>query len=198
VGLGGGLTAAFIALGYLSGSIPFGVLLTRWFAGKDVRAGGSGNIGATNVARVAGKKLGAIVLVLDALKGAVPVMLAMRELPGAYLVHAGVGLAAFLGHVFPIWLKLKGGKGVATAAGVLAVLVPAAAAAGLLVFVVLVALFRVASIGSLAGGLTAVGVSFFLGRPIEYPLLGVVLMVLMVFTHRGNIGRLLKRAENQV
>jgi len=174
------------------------VLLTRRFAGKDVRHAGSGNIGATNVARVAGKKLGAAVLVLDALKGALPVALSMHLLPAAYLVHTAVGLAAFLGHVFPLWLKLRGGKGVATAAGVLAVLVPVAAAAGFAVFALLVALFRVASIGSLAGGLTALAVAFFLGKPIEYPLLAVVLMLMMIFTHRGNIARLVKRVENRV
>ena len=193
-----GLSLALVALGYLAGSIPFGVLLTRWFAGKDVRAGGSGNIGAPNVTRVAGKKVGAAVLVLDAAKGALPVLLAMRLEPGEPRLHVAVALAAFLGHVFPVWLKFKGGKGVATAAGVLAVLLPLAAAAGFLVFVVLVAAFRVASIGSLAGGLTAVGVSFFLGKPVEYPLLAVLLVLLMMFTHRGNIQRLLERAENKV
>ena len=193
-----GLSAALVALGYLAGSIPFGVLLTRWLAGKDVRAGGSGNIGATNVARVAGKKIGAVVLLLDAAKGALPVMLAMRLQPEAPRVHAAVALAAFLGHVFPVWLKLKGGKGVATAAGVLAVLLPLAAAAGFAMFAILVAVFRVSSVGSLAGGLTAVAVAWFLGKPVEYPLLGTVLVVLMVFTHRGNISRLLKRKENTV
>ncbi len=193
-----GLSVGLLVLGYFAGSIPFGVLLTRWFAGKDVRAAGSGNIGATNVVRVAGKKLGALVLLLDAGKGALPVLLSLRLAPEDYRLHAGVALSAFLGHVFPVWLKFKGGKGVATAAGVLAVLVPPAAAAGLLVFAVLVAIFRVASIGSLAGGLTALGVSFFLGKPIEYPLLGCVLVALMLFTHRGNLQRLLERAENKV
>jgi glycerol-3-phosphate acyltransferase PlsY len=190
--------AGLVALGYFAGSIPFGVLLTRWFAHKDVRAAGSGNIGATNVARVAGKKLGALVLLLDAGKGAAPVAVAMHVLPQEYLLHTMVGLAAFLGHVFPVWLKFKGGKGVATAAGVLAVLVPLAALAGFAVFALLVAVFRVASVGSLAGGLTALTVSFFLGKPLEYPLLGAVLLVMMIFTHRGNIGRLLRRAENKV
>ncbi|MBK7863128.1 MAG: glycerol-3-phosphate acyltransferase [Archangiaceae bacterium] len=192
------MSLLLIALGYFAGSIPFGVILTRYLAGKDVRASGSGNIGATNVARVAGKKLGAVVLVLDAAKGALPVLLAMRLLPGEYRLHAFVGLAAFLGHVFPIWLRLHGGKGVATAAGVLGVLVPMAALAGLVVFVVLVLIFRVASVGSLAGAVTALGVSFFLGKPVEYPVLGAVLLGLMVFTHRGNIGRLLTRRENKV
>lgn len=193
-----GLSAALVALGYLAGSIPFGVLLTRWFAGKDVRAGGSGNIGATNVTRVAGKKIGAAVLLLDAGKGALPVVLAMRLQPTEYWVHVAVALAAFLGHVFPVWLKFKGGKGVATAAGVLAVLLPLAAAAGFAVFAILVAIFRVASIGSLAGGITALAVSWFLGKPVQYPILGAVLLALMIFTHRGNIARLLKRSENRV
>ncbi len=193
-----GLSLALVGLGYFAGSIPFGVLLTKWFAGKDVRAGGSGNIGATNVARVAGKKIGAVVLLLDAGKGALPVLLALHLQPTEHRAHAAVALAAFLGHVFPVWLKFKGGKGVATAAGVLAVLVPLAAAAGFAVFALLVALFRVASIGSLAGGVTALVVSFFLGKPIEYPLLGLGLLLMMVFTHRGNISRLLKRSENKV
>ena len=139
-----------------------------------------------------------VVLLLDAAKGALPVLLAMRLQPTEYRVHAGVALAAFLGHVFPVWLKFKGGKGVATAAGVLGVLVPLAAVAGFGVFAILVAIFRVASIGSLAGGITAVVVSFFLGKPIEYPLLGALLLALMVFTHRGNISRLLSRRENKV
>ncbi len=193
-----GLSAALVALGYLAGSIPFGVLLTRWFAGKDVRAGGSGNIGATNVTRVAGKKVGAAVLLLDAGKGALPVLLAMRLQPAEYWVHFAVALAAFLGHVFPVWLKFKGGKGVATAAGVLAVLLPLAAAAGFAVFAILVAIFRVASIGSLAGGITALAVSWFLAKPVQYPILGAVLLALMIFTHRGNISRLLSRRENKV
>src|SRR5204863_5129238 len=106
-----GLTAAgLVVLGYLAGSIPFGVLLTGWFANKDVRAAGSGNIGATNVARVAGKKIGAVVLLLDAAKGALPVVLAMHLQPAEYRVHVAVALAAFLGHVSPGWLKLKGGE----------------------------------------------------------------------------------------
>ena len=192
------LPVALIALGYLAGSIPFGVLLTRWRRGVDVRAAGSGNIGATNVARVAGKKLGALVLVLDAAKGALPVLLALRLLPESPRVHAAVGLAAFLGHVFPVWLKLKGGKGVATALGVLAVLLPWSALAGFVVYAILLALFRVSSIGSLAGGVTAVALAFIGGRPLEYGILAVVLFLLMLFTHRGNIARILRKAERRV
>jgi glycerol-3-phosphate acyltransferase PlsY len=189
--------AALILLGYLAGSVPFGVLLTRWLRGVDVRAGGSGNIGATNVARVAGKKLGAVVLLLDALKGALAVGVALWLVPGAPRLHAAVGLAAFLGHVYPVWLKLRGGKGVATALGVLAVLVPLAALAALLVYAGLMAALRVSSIGSLAGGVTAVLAAAFTARAPEYAWLSAVFLALILWTHRGNIQRLLSRTERR-
>ncbi|MBI3181793.1 MAG: glycerol-3-phosphate acyltransferase [Myxococcales bacterium] len=189
---------ALVALGYLAGSVPFGVLLTRWVKGKDVRSEGSGNIGATNVARVAGKKLGVVVLLLDAAKGALPVLLAMQLLPEALRLHAAVGLAAFVGHVFPVWLRLKGGKGVATAFGVLLVLAPAAALAGGLVYGALVLALRVSSIGSLAGGAATVAAAFLLRRPLEYAVLAAVLYGLMLFTHRGNIARLVRRSERRL
>jgi glycerol-3-phosphate acyltransferase PlsY len=192
------LATALIALGYFAGSIPFGVLLTRWAKGVDVRGSGSGNIGATNVARVAGKKVGAVVLLLDAAKGALPVLLALRLVPQAPRIHALVGLAAFLGHVFPVWLKLRGGKGVATALGVFAVLLPLSALAGFAVYAVLLAIFRVSSVGSLAGGVTAVGLSFVAERPLEYSVLSVVLLLLMLYTHRGNLARLLRKTERRV
>jgi glycerol-3-phosphate acyltransferase PlsY len=189
--------SALVLLGYLAGSVPFGVLLTRWLRGVDVRQQGSGNIGATNVTRVAGKKLGAVVLLLDALKGALPVALALRLLPGQPLVHVLVGLAAVLGHVYPVWLKLHGGKGVATALGVLVVLVPLAALAGALVYAAILAVWRVSSLGSLAAGATAVGTSAFTARATEYAGLSAVLFALMLWTHRGNIGRLLRHTERR-
>ncbi len=189
--------AALLLLGYLAGSVPFGVLLTRWFRGVDVRQSGSGNIGATNVTRVAGKKLGAVVLLLDALKGALAVALAQWLLPEAPRMHAAVGLAAFLGHVYPVWLKLNGGKGVATALGVLGVLVPLAAIAGALVYAGLVAAWRVSSIGSLAGGVTAVGVASLTARAPEYAWLSALLFALILWTHRSNILRLLRHTERR-
>lgn len=187
-----------ICAGYLSGSVPFGLILARVVAGKDVRTEGSGNIGATNVARVVGKKLGALVLVLDALKGALPVIAALQLLPGEAAWHDAVGIAAFFGHVFPVWLKFKGGKGVATALGVLVVLLPWAALAGFVVWVVVLAIFRVSSIGSLAGAVVAVGVGFAVHRPIEYPAVAVVFLVLMLFTHRSNLQRIINRKEHRV
>lgn len=187
-----------IVAGYFAGSIPFGVIVTKLFVKKDVREHGSGNIGATNVARVAGKKVGALVLLLDAAKGAAPVAATLWLLPDAYTLHAGVGFAAFLGHVFPVWLKFDGGKGVATALGVLTVLLPLSALIGFVVWATLVLITRISSLGSLAGGLVAVVAGFFTGRPIEYAALGVVLLVAMAITHRGNIQRMLKKQENRV
>jgi glycerol-3-phosphate acyltransferase PlsY len=187
-----------IAAGYLLGSIPFGLLVTRAFAGKDVRSAGSGNIGATNVARVAGKKLGALVLLLDAAKGSLAVLLALQLFPGAFALQAGAGFAAFLGHVFPPWLAFKGGKGVATALGVLVVLLPWSALAGFVVWLLVLALTRTSSLGSLLGGLAAIGAAFAFGAPVEHRVLAVALLLAMVWTHRANISRLLQRRENRV
>jgi glycerol-3-phosphate acyltransferase PlsY len=192
-----GLAALLVVAGYFCGSVPFGVLVTRRLKGVDVRSQGSGNIGATNVARVAGKKVGVAVLLLDAAKGALPVLLARLLLPGFFWAHAAVALAAFLGHVFPLWLGFKGGKGVATALGVLVVLVPYAALAGFVVYAAIFATLRVSSIGSLAGGLTALGVAGFFA-PTAYAVLALVLFLLMLFTHRSNIQRILRRAEKRI
>ncbi|XXF79526.1 glycerol-3-phosphate 1-O-acyltransferase PlsY [Myxococcaceae bacterium GXIMD 01537] len=191
------MLAGLVLLGYLAGSIPFGVLLTRWLRGVDVRSGGSGNIGATNVTRVAGKKVGAVVLLLDALKGALPVGLALWLMPGLPRAHVLVGLAAVLGHVYPVWLKLRGGKGVATALGVLLVLVPWAALAGAAMYVGVVAAWRVSSLGSLTAGLAAVGVAALTARSPDYTLLTATFFVFMLWTHRSNIQRLLRHTERR-
>jgi glycerol-3-phosphate acyltransferase PlsY len=154
-----------IAFGYVCGSIPFGLLLARR-AGVDVRRVGSGNIGAANVARSASTGLGVATLALDAAKGAAPVALA-RWIANDD-VGAAAGLAAFLGHVFPLFLGLAGGKGVATALGVLAVLCPPAAAAGLALFVVVFGACRYVSAASIAGAVAAPVVAFALspsGKP---------------------------------
>jgi acyl phosphate:glycerol-3-phosphate acyltransferase len=190
--------AALVLLGYLAGSVPFGVLVTRWARGVDVRAEGSGNIGATNVARVAGKKLGVLVLALDALKGALPVVLALRMMPDSPRVHVAVGFAAFLGHCFPVWLKFRGGKGVATALGVLLVLVPVAALAGAAVYGLVLAVTRVSSIGSLTAGVVSVGTAVFTARAPEYAVLSGLLFAFMLWTHRSNILRLLRHTERRL
>ena len=189
------LPALNVLAGYLFGSIPFGVLLARWRAGVDVRAQGSGNIGATNVARVAGKRLGAVVLGLDAGKAALPVFAALRLWPDSPWLHAAVAVSAFLGHVFPPWLKFRGGKGVATALGGLLVLVPEAALAGGLAYILVVGAWKKSSLGSLVGGVLAVVMAFLTGRSRPYAYLAALLFGLILFTHRGNIRRLWRRTE---
>jgi len=187
-----------ILLGYLAGSIPFGLLLVRAARGVDVRREGSGNIGATNVARVAGAPLGLLVLALDAAKGALPVLLA-RAFHVPAVVSALVGLAAFAGHVAPPWLGFRGGKGVATALGVLSVLAPWAALAGAVTYGLVLALLRISSVGSLLAGVVATAISWLApGTPHAASVLTSVLFAAMLWTHRGNIGRLLRRGEHRV
>src|SRR5690242_3001349 len=132
---------ALLVGAYLLGSVPFGVVLTRLFTGKDVRSVGSGNIGASNVARAAGKAAGILTLVLDAAKASVPMLVTLRLFaPEGRAAAEGwavaVGLAAFAGHLYPIWLGFKGGKGVATALGVFAVLAPIPSLLALVAFAV--------------------------------------------------------------
>src|SRR5271157_5573244 len=134
---------------YLLGSIPFGLLFARLIGGKDVRQAGSGNIGATNVARVAGPLPGILTLVFDAAKGAAAVWLAGRFAGHSAGTMMFAGVAALLGHCFPVWLRFKGGKGVATGLGVFAALCPPAALAALLLFVLVVASLRFVSVGSI-------------------------------------------------
>ncbi|MEZ4369027.1 MAG: glycerol-3-phosphate acyltransferase [Kofleriaceae bacterium] len=182
------VTAALVvALAGLAGSIPFGLLLARR-RGVDIRAQGSGNIGATNVTRVLGPRLGALVLVLDAGKGAGPIVLA-RHLGQAPSVIAVVGAAAILGHCFSPWLRLRGGKGVATALGVFVVLDPLLAALGGGVFVLVLAVTRVPALGSLAGTAT-VAAGLAARAPTPLALLGAGTLALLVYTHRGNLARL--------
>lgn len=197
-----------VAAGYLLGSIPFGLLLARLVVGADVRDAGSGNIGATNVARVAGKKLGLVTLVLDACKGAVPVVIASRlTLPSpadgqqslvAGLVAGLVGLAAVAGHCFPLWLALRGGKGVATALGVLLALRPDVGVLGIVVFAVVVAAVRRVSAGSVAGA-AAVIVGLLALGPRDVTLTPLALCALIILAkHHGNIRRLLSGRELKV
>jgi acyl phosphate:glycerol-3-phosphate acyltransferase len=191
---------ATIACAYLLGSIPFGLLLAR-LRSVDVRKAGSGNIGATNVARTAGKKLGVVVLLLDALKGAVPMLVAfaldLGTRAGPYAITL-VGLAAIAGHCFPIWLKFRGGKGVATALGVFLVLDPLSIALASLLFALLYAAFRVVSIGSMAASASVPLLLLVFGRPPEAIALGAAGAAIVIFQHRGNLQRLLRGSEHRL
>lgn len=174
--------------------MPFGLILAHRFAGIDVRSQGSGNIGATNVARTSGKKLGILTLILDATKGALPVLVA-AWLGQPIAVVAGAGLAAVIGHVFPIYLKLRGGKGVATAAGMFLALAPLPTLAAVAVFGLLFLAFRVVSVGSLAGAITLLAAIAVLDPRREVLVVAAIVVALVFVRHAGNIQRLLKRSE---
>jgi glycerol-3-phosphate acyltransferase PlsY len=182
-----------VGFAYLLGSVPTGYLL-GYFAGVDVRRAGSGNVGATNVARVAGKWLGLLTLLGDAAKGFVPVLIALRMDLGAEVTGL-VALAAFLGHLYPVFLKFQGGKGVATALGALSALAPAATGVLLLVFLIVALATRIVSLASIAVAGVAPAAIWLLGYPT--PVIGaVLLMALMtIWRHRENIQRLRAGAE---
>jgi len=180
---------------YLSGSVPFGLLLTRWAGHGDVRQQGSGNIGATNVLRTAGKKLGALTLLCDGLKGAIPVVVANLLMPE---LVAWCGLFAFLGHLFPVWLRFKGVKGVATALGVMLAAAPAAGALACLTWLGVAKLFRISSLAALVG-ISALPLYAWLTQ--DNPalvLLSAVLAVAVVLRHHANIRRLLAGTESKI
>jgi glycerol-3-phosphate acyltransferase PlsY len=184
-----------IAGAYLLGSIPTGLLVAR-ARGVDIRAVGSGNIGATNVARAVGKRLGLLVLVLDALKGFGPTFAASRLLPAE--AACAVGLATIVGHVFPVWLRFRGGKGVATGLGVFLALAPLAAAIAVAGYAAVVAATRISSLGSLVGTTLLLGGMVATGRPPPVLVLGGVAWVLIVVKHRGNVRRLIRGEESRV
>ena len=182
------MTALLLLLGYGCGAIPIGVLLGR-LGGVDVRSAGSGNIGATNVARTAGMRLGVATLVGDALKGAGPVLIA-RWMTGDLAMAAATGLAAVVGHVFPISLRFAGGKGVATALGVVLALCPRAAAASVLVFAGVVAGTGYVSVGSMVAALVAPVAMALTGAPPPVVGAGLAMAALIVLRHRDNLRRL--------
>jgi len=203
-------------ISYLLGSIPFGYLLVKIFRGQDIRLSGSGNIGATNVARSGAKGLGLATLLLDALKGATAVWIAANlaassynRCPGAPPIASAAcvpalrlmalaGLFAVFGHMFPVWLKFKGGKGVATALGVFAILFPKAVLISLAIFVIVLAVSRFVSLGSILSALAFPVAAWFLYRPEWISLLMVgCIAVLVVAKHHQNIRRLLAGNENR-
>jgi len=193
-------TPLLLAAAYLLGSIPFGLILAKLFAGSDIRNSGSGNIGATNVARVVGPAAGILTLILDAAKGAAAVWLAGRfsEQNSTALMLAGV--FALLGHCFPVWLGFKGGKGVATALGVFLMLSPMAALSALLVFILVSLAWRYVSLGSVSAAAAMPLLMYFLWAPGHAPPLVVdfgtlFAAALVIFKHDANLQRLVDGTE---
>jgi acyl phosphate:glycerol-3-phosphate acyltransferase len=188
------LTAAF---SYLLGSIPFGLILVGIFRGQDIRLTGSGNIGATNVAR-SSPALGVLTLILDAAKGLLAVALARTFFPGSNLLAGVAALFAILGHLFPIWLKFRGGKGVATSLGSFALLAPKALLLALGVFVLVVLVFRQVSLGSIVAVALFPLLAWLLhdyGGVPQVLILMAIASVVIIAKHHQNIRRLLAGTE---
>ena len=191
---------------YLSGSIPFGLILTRFLGGQDVRKIGSGNIGATNVLRTGNKYLAATTLILDILKGYAPVVVTQNYFPEYIQLSA---LLAFLGHIFPFWLKFKGGKGVATYLGILLALSYSLGFLFMFTWVAVSLIFKYSSLSSMFSSLTVLVVTFFRETTIKaidpnfifedsINLILFIFFILIIFTHRKNISNLKKRTEQKI
>ena len=190
------VAAVWVILSYLLGSIPVGLLLSK-AKGRDPRRTGSGNIGATNVMRTAGKTLGIATLFCDILKGFIPTWLAIYCGQPAGVI-AAAGLAAFAGHLFPLYLRFKGGKGVATALGVFLALKPLAVLIALIVFLASLFIWGYVSLGSLAGAALIPFVLLALKAPPGFVLVAAVMVVFIFVKHKDNIRRLIAGEEHRI
>ena len=182
-----------IVISYLLGSIPFGFLLTKFFLKKDIREIGSGNIGATNALRTGNKIIGYTTLILDILKAVIPIIL-VKFYFIEYLYIAS--LCVFLGHVFPIWLRFKGGKGVATYVGILCCINIYLGITFVIVWLLTFIIFKYSSLSSLLGSISIPIVNYFIFKE-EVIFFFIIMFVLIFYTHRENIKRLLNRSESK-
>jgi len=195
-----------IIFSYLSGSIPFGLILTKVFTGHDVRKIGSGNIGATNVLRTGNKYLALFTLILDAIKGYIPVMIAIKYFPELIQLSC---LATFLGHIFPIWLKFKGGKGVATYLGILFAISIQLSLLFIFTWIVVALIFKYSSISSMFSSLTVFivtavkdtamqSIDVNINNDENAKLILFIFLILIIFTHRKNISNLKNKTEQKI
>ena len=188
---------------YLLGSIPFGYLIVRLASGRDIRSEGSGNTGAANVTRRAGAGAGLVTLLLDASKGTLAVWLAQRASAGNIRWMMLAAVAAVVGHVFPVWLRFHGGKGVATGLGVLLLICAKAVVLGLVLWILVVGFWRYASLGSMAAASAMPIFVYFLYAPPLAPALPVsvgttAISILVLWMHRSNLQRLVQGTENRL
>lgn len=191
----------FLILTYFIAAIPFGLILTKFFVNKDVRHLGSGNIGATNVTRVAGKKIGALTLILDGAKGAVMVIIArfnFHDVSHLHLLLVLVGGVAVTAHIYPIYLNFKGGKGVATAIAVLMALDFPVGILAICFWILGFCLFHIPAVSSLIAIFSMALLSHCYGAPTSQIVLCWFLFVLILIRHKDNISRLIRSEENKV
>ena|ERR1043166_5531622 len=190
------MTLAIVAA-YMIGSVPFALLLARRWGGADLRTLGSGNLGAANVLRASGVRAGVIVAVLDIAKGAASVAIATR-ISSAPITPALAGFAAIVGHIYPVWLKFRGGKGVATACGVFSVLTPLAVPPALVVFLVTVWLTKYISLGSILATIALPSIAHATGAPATTLIIAWAAAALIIFRHRSNVMRLIGGTERRI
>ena len=191
---------------YFCGSIPFGLILTKTFSGKDIRDVGSGNIGATNVLRTGNKYLAFSTLILDILKGYISVIITKQFFPELLQLSA---LLVFLGHIFPIWLKFKGGKGVATFLGILFALSYSLTLLFILTWITVALIFKYSSLSSIFASITVFVISFIkesvikafdsdISNVSDIKLLLFIFLILIIYTHKNNISNLINRTEHKI
>ena len=182
-----------ISISYLMGSIPFGLILTKVFLKKDIRDVGSGNIGATNVLRTGNKLIGYFTLILDVLKAVIPVLYVKFNFPELVYVSS---LSAFIGHVFPIWLKFKGGKGVATYVGILFSINYFFGIIFIVSWLIIFFISKYSSLGSILSSLL-IPIFIFLNSSYENQYFFIIMFVLILYTHRENVKRLINKEESK-
>ena len=182
-----------IVISYLIGSVPFGYILTKFFLNKDIRKIGSGNIGATNVLRTGNKIIGYATLLLDVLKAVLPIIFIKINYPEYVFISA---LSVFIGHVFPVWLKFRGGKGVATYVGILCCINIYLGISFGLVWLITFLIFKYSSLSSLIGSFSIPIINFFIFND-EIVFFFIIMFVLIFYTHRENIKRLLNHTESK-
>ena len=187
---------ALVLIAYVLGAIPFAIVIGKGFWHVDVRDHGSGNVGTTNVFRVLGVRAGTLVLIGDMAKGFIPVYVAVQYFPTWFALI--VALAALLGHMYSVFLRGGGGKGVATGAGIVLALVPWIFIIALGVFLVLLLVTRMVSVASMAAALTFAVCTFAFDKPVWYKILAVFAALVVIFQHRSNIRRIALRCENKV
>ena len=182
-----------ISISYLMGSIPFGLILTKVFLKKDIRNVGSGNIGATNVLRTGNKLIGYFTLILDVLKAVIPVFYVKLNFPELVYISS---LSAFIGHVFPIWLKFKGGKGVATYVGILFSINYFFGIIFIVSWLIIFFISKYSSLGSIISSLL-IPIFIFLNSSYENQYFFIIMFVLILYTHRENVKRLINKEESK-